>query len=225
MRLFSERSNSSTNKMELYIKAGPDGESSGDCPFAHFVRAVIVAKGLECKIIPRTKENKPDWLINDFEGKMPCLKNGDDIIIESSKIVSYLEEKFPENKIECEQDESVLHLTQGLFPSLALFIKQKEYDPKLEKRLADEIGKLDRHMETSGGPYLCRKTVTLADFNLAPKLFHLKITLDHFYPHLFRKIVPVRVITYMDLVLASDPIVSCSYPESDVIAGWTAARE
>jgi hypothetical protein len=28
---------------------------------------------------------------------------------------------------------------------------QAEYDPKLEKRLSDEIGKLDRHLETSGG--------------------------------------------------------------------------
>ena len=32
------------------MKAGPDGESIGDCPFAHFVRAVIHAKGLECKV-------------------------------------------------------------------------------------------------------------------------------------------------------------------------------
>ena len=36
--------------MELYIKAGPDGTSVGDCPFAHFVRAVLSMKGLECTV-------------------------------------------------------------------------------------------------------------------------------------------------------------------------------
>ena len=29
-------------KMELYLKAGADGQSVGDCPFAHYVRWLIV---------------------------------------------------------------------------------------------------------------------------------------------------------------------------------------
>ena len=36
--------------MELYLKAGSDGKSVGDCPFAHFVRAAISFKGLECEV-------------------------------------------------------------------------------------------------------------------------------------------------------------------------------
>ena len=30
--------------MDLYLKAGPDGKSVGDCPFAHYVRMVLHAK-------------------------------------------------------------------------------------------------------------------------------------------------------------------------------------
>ena len=36
--------------MELYIKAGPDGSDVGDCPFAHFVRAVIAFKGQNMEV-------------------------------------------------------------------------------------------------------------------------------------------------------------------------------
>jgi len=210
--------------MELYVKAGPDGESIGDCPFAHFVRAVIIAKGLECKVIPRTKDNKPDWLVNDYDGKMPCLRDGEDTITESSTIVNYLETKYPSELVECDQDQSVLHLTQGFFPAFATFMMGAEYDPKLEKRLSDEIGKLDRHLETSGGPFLCKKNPTLADMNLGPKLYHLKITLEHFYPKLSNTMLPPRVTTYIDEVLSCAPIAGSSYPPDHIIAGWTAAR-
>lgn len=211
--------------MELYVKAGPDGQSVGDCPFAHSVRAVIFAKGLECKVIPRTKDNKPDWLVNDYDGKMPCLRNGDDIVIESSSIVNYLEEAFPQEKVVCDQDQSVLHLTQGFFPAFAAFMKKAEFDPKLENRLSMEIGKLERHLETSGGPFLCKMTPTLADMNLGPKLYHLKITLEHFYPKLVSQMLLPRVKIYMDQVLSAAPIAQCSYPPEHVIAGWTAARK
>ncbi len=30
--------------MDLYLKAGPDGKSVGDCPFAHNVRMVLYLK-------------------------------------------------------------------------------------------------------------------------------------------------------------------------------------
>eukprot|EP00088_Acartia_fossae_P062262 TRINITY_DN7506_c0_g1_i8.p1 TRINITY_DN7506_c0_g1~~TRINITY_DN7506_c0_g1_i8.p1 ORF type:complete len:212 (-),score=48.91 TRINITY_DN7506_c0_g1_i8:249-884(-) len=211
--------------MELYVKAGPDGESIGDCPFAHFVRAVLAAKDLSCQVIPCTRDNKPDWLVNDHEGRMPCLRNGEDIVTESAAIVCYLEEKFPETKVECDMDQSVLLLLQGFFPAFANFMKKVEHDPKLEKRLAEEIGKLERHLETSGGPFLCKKTPTLADLSLAPKLYHLKITLEHFYPKLSKSMLPPLVTSYIEQILSTDVISLYSYPPEYVIAGWTADRK
>ncbi|KAL7565105.1 hypothetical protein ACA910_005113 [Epithemia clementina (nom. ined.)] len=41
--------------MTLYLKAGPDGISVGDCPFAHYVRIVLEEKGLEYDLKPSTK--------------------------------------------------------------------------------------------------------------------------------------------------------------------------
>ena len=62
--------------MELYIKAGPKDGDVGDCPFAHYVRCVLNYKKLEYKSLPCKPDSKPDWLIKELEGKMPCLKQG-----------------------------------------------------------------------------------------------------------------------------------------------------
>ena len=38
----TEREHYDLVTMELYLKAGADGQSVGDCPFAHYVRWLIV---------------------------------------------------------------------------------------------------------------------------------------------------------------------------------------
>ena len=60
--------------MTLYVKAGPDGKSLGDCPFAHYVRMVLEVKGLEYELKPSVQDTKPSWLIEYYDGKMPALR-------------------------------------------------------------------------------------------------------------------------------------------------------
>ena len=52
--------------MTIYLKAGPDGTSVGDCPFAQFVRMVLEEKGLEYTVKPCVQETKPSWLVELF---------------------------------------------------------------------------------------------------------------------------------------------------------------
>ena len=62
----------------MYLKAGPALGSVGDCPFSHAVRMLLRAKGLDarCALHPCAREQKPEWLVRDFQGKMPCLDDG-----------------------------------------------------------------------------------------------------------------------------------------------------
>ncbi len=73
--------------MDLYVKAGPDGKSVGDCPFAHYVRMVLKLKGVgdvNLHPLPNDPKAKPEWLVQEFDGKMPCL------VREGKKIVRIL---------------------------------------------------------------------------------------------------------------------------------------
>ena len=63
--------------MELYIKAGKVDGEVGDCPFAHYVRGVLQHKNVEYNVRPCKPDSKPSWLVNDLDGRMPCLKQGD----------------------------------------------------------------------------------------------------------------------------------------------------
>ena len=52
--------------MELFLKAGPEGTEIGDCPFAHYVRMVLAAKGVDYVATPCVQETKPQWLVDGY---------------------------------------------------------------------------------------------------------------------------------------------------------------
>ena len=82
--------------MTLYLKAGPDGTSVGDCPFAHYVRIVLNEKGLEYDLKPSTQDTKPQWLIDFYDGSMPALRHRKECYVESDVIAQYLDFFFQE---------------------------------------------------------------------------------------------------------------------------------
>ena len=106
--------------MELYLKAGPDGQSVGDCPFAHYVRALLAHKGLECQAVPCSPTSKPSWLIERHGGKMPCLRSGDREVTESSSIAEFINTSFPPALA---TGEGVREQVAGIFPATARLAK------------------------------------------------------------------------------------------------------
>ena len=73
-------------KMELFVKAGPEGTDIGDCPFAQYNRMVLAAKGVSYTTTPCTADTKSDWLVESYEGKMPCLLHEGEARVESEDI-------------------------------------------------------------------------------------------------------------------------------------------
>merc|ERR1712032_994019 len=82
---FYQQDKNKSRKMELYLKAGADGLTVGDCPFAHYVRALLAYKGLSCTVHPCPPSGKPSWLVEQHGGKMPCLRINDNVITEEVK--------------------------------------------------------------------------------------------------------------------------------------------
>ena len=75
------------------------------------------------------------------------------------------------------------------------------------------------------GAYLCGDQVSLADLAIAPKLFHLKTTLEEFSPNTFEKVKKFQNLSkYIETMLAENCVSSCSYPKETVLWGWGQAR-
>ena len=220
-----ERQVYQSTKMELYLKAGPQGTSVGDCPFAHYVRCVLHFKGLECKVLPCTAETKPAWLINECSGKMPCLRIDGLTITESGEIVKYIEKTYTEPSLTVPNLNEAMQIQANMFLPMAKFLKSKEFDEGKENDLITELNKLNEHFGKN--KYLAGDSLSLADYSLGPKLYHLDIAVDHFYPDTRKKIKNTceNLENYMTLIFEDSSFEATKYPHDVVIWGRTNARK
>ena len=222
--------------MTLYIKAGPDGNSVGDCPFAHFVQMVLHEKNLEFDVRPCTQETKPAWLIEHYGGKMPALRHRKECYTESDVIAQYLDFFFQEpalsgkKKAMADANEAV----DGFFPAVAKYLKHTpdgdDEDLELKVNLESALRKLESHLTRvdRSGPYLVGdgESLTLADCSLAPKLYHMQTGLKAFKDNAIDVGTTFPAVqTYMNILFERQSFVDALYPEETVLWGWSNARQ
>ena len=221
--------------MTLYIKAGPDGTSVGDCPFAHFVRMVLGEKNLDYEVKPSTQERKPAWLIEHYEGKMPALRHRKECYTESDVIAQYLDFFFQEPELTVSKKEmaEANEAVDGFFRAVAKYLKHTpdgdDEDNKFKADLESSLQNLETYLtrDERTGPYMVGdgEKITLVDCSLAPKLYHMRTGLKAFkvnaidigasYP---------AVQAYMETMFQQRSFVDALYPEETVIWGWNNAR-
>ena len=160
--------------MTLYIKPGPDGKSIGDCPFAHFVRIVLAEKHLDdYDLVPCTPDMKPNWLVEEYGGKMPALRHRKECYVDSEVIAQYLDFFFIEPKLSPpppssssrkkgngdDDDDDVMAIAtkavEGFFPAMAKYIKyrggtngddEEEEDVARRSVLEERLQALEDHL-------------------------------------------------------------------------------
>lgn len=217
--------------MTLYMKAGPDGKSVGDCPFAHFVRMVLEEKGLEYDVKPCVAETKPAWLLEYYDGKMPALRHRKECYVESDVIAEYLDFFFqnPSLKVDRELMDAAEGAVEGLFPAIAKYLKHTpDGDAQdVEKKMALEqsLERLNTHLSSVDGPYMTGHSFSLVDCGLAPKLYHMKTGVDSFKNGSidFATQFPA-VDEYMKTVFDRPSFQQTVYPTEVVTWGWGNAR-
>lgn len=175
----------------LYLKAGPDGTSVGDCPFAHYVQMVLHEKQVSFKAQPATKGTKPKWIIDKYGGSLPALQCGDDEIcmVESDAIAKFVDESvttpphLASGKYTSEEMKAAGECTNGFFPAVARYFKHTingdEEDLKRKAALEEALGKIEAQLGQQGksGPFLAGngENITLLDCSMIPKLYHLSV--------------------------------------------------
>ena len=215
--------------MILYIKAGPDGTSVGDCPFAHFVRLVLEEKGLDYTVQPCTAETKPQWLVEHYQGKMPALRHRKECYTESGTIADYLEFFFPEPSLQFKKSTTVdgSSVVEGFFPAVAQYIKAPEgQDEEQLQALQDKLTAMNRHFVESGVAFVEGDSMTLSDCRLVPQLYHLQTAIEGFklgtpniedsYPQIF---------AYYERCASRPSFQATIYPKDTVLWGWGNARK
>nr|XP_060641353.1 chloride intracellular channel protein 5 isoform X2 [Anolis sagrei ordinatus] len=183
-------------EIELFVKAGVDGESIGNCPFSQRLFMILWLKGVVFNVTTVDLKRKPADLHNLAPGTHPPFLTFDgDVKTDVNKIEEFLEEtlsppKYP--KLAAKHRESN---TAGIdiFSKFSAFIKntKQQDNTSLERGLTKALKKLDEYLKNplpeeinassaeedkvSKRKFLDGDELTLADCNLLPKLHVVKI--------------------------------------------------
>jgi chloride intracellular channel protein 1 len=155
--------------MILYLKAGEDGKSVGDCPFGQNIRMILEEKQIKYDIrtCSTSTETKPNWLIEYYDGQLPALRHKKECYIETNIIVSYLDYFFPTSE---NNDENISNKSQsnkesktnldnaeenalgGFFPSIARYLKDVNDDDDENENetlevLKERLDSLENHFK------------------------------------------------------------------------------
>ncbi|XP_028656997.1 chloride intracellular channel protein 1 [Erpetoichthys calabaricus] len=183
-------------QVELFVKAGTDGASIGNCPFSQRLFMVLWLKGVTFNVTTVDMKRKPEILKDLAPGAQPpFLVYGSEVKTDTNKIEEFLEEtlsppKYP--KLAAKNPESN---TAGvdIFSKFSAYIKNSNpaINDNLEKGLLKALKKLDNYLNTplpdeidensaeddavSHRTFLDGNDLTLADCNLLPKLHIVKV--------------------------------------------------
>ncbi|KAG5276741.1 hypothetical protein AALO_G00109200 [Alosa alosa] len=180
----------------LFVKAGIDGESIGNCPFSQRLFMILWLKGVVFNVTTVDLKRKPADLHNLAPGTHPpFLTYNGEVKTDINKIEEFLEEvlappSYP--KLAAKNRESN---TAGIdiFAKFSAYIKntKAEANKGLEKNLTKALKKLDDYLNSalpdeidansmdderaSLRKFLDGNELTLADCNLLPKLHIVKV--------------------------------------------------
>ncbi|XP_068136269.1 chloride intracellular channel protein 5 isoform X2 [Hyperolius riggenbachi] len=184
--------------ISLYVRAGSDGESIGNCPFSQRLFMILWLKGVVFNVTTVDLKRKPADLHNLAPGTHPpFLTFNGEVKTDVNKIEEFLEEilappRYP--KLAAKHRESN---TAGIdiFAKFSAYIKntKQQDNAALEKGLTKALKKLDDYLNTplpeeidansreeekvSRRKFLDGDELTLADCNILPKLHVVKSSL------------------------------------------------
>ncbi|KAM6162787.1 chloride intracellular channel protein 6 [Erethizon dorsatum] len=180
----------------LFVKAGYDGESIGNCPFSQRLFMILWLKGVIFNVTTVDLKRKPSDLQNLAPGTNPPFMTFDgEVKTDVNKIEEFLEEKlapprYPKLGTQHPESNSA---GNDVFAKFSAFIKntKKDANEVYEKNLLRALKKLDNYLNSplpdeidadstedvavSGRKFLDGDELTLADCNLLPKLHIIKI--------------------------------------------------
>jgi len=219
---------SKPTRTTLYTKAGPDGKSLGDCPFSHSVQMALRLKGVDFDIVPCTQETKPQWLLDEVDGKMPCVYHGGIPHVETLEILSWIEAEFTEPSLTVPDNlPDAASECFGLFPAIAKFTKNQDasQDEELRIILSMKLASLRAFIARFGGKFICGDEPTLLDCEVLPKLYVLEHSTAH-YKNFSLEVFPVgdEVREYYERGSAMPAFTESTYPKDVGIWGWGQAR-
>lgn len=168
------------------------------CPFAQRAWMALVHKGIEFEYIEVDPYDKTDWWIKTSRGAelVPVLVQanengiGETTIVESTRILEYLDEYLPDTKpifagdalVRAEQKYWMDYIGNKITPYVYRFLKASEAGAQRDEakdKLLEGLTGLTRAMDDEG-PYFSGNSVGAVDIALIPFAYRIDVLLGHY---------------------------------------------
>ncbi|XP_070567536.1 chloride intracellular channel protein 5-like [Ptychodera flava] len=215
--------NNSNDTIELFVRAGRDGKSLGDCVFCQRIFLILCLKKVSFNITTVDMNKKPKRFMDISPGgKIPVLVDGERVLTDVSEMADYLEQTIPEPSLRSTNKKAMM-AGIDVFQRFSRFIKNDDSskDEILRNSLQKEVASLDAFLksEDSPGKFLDGDTMTQLDCNMLPKLHHIRVASKHFknfelpeeYDGLW---------AYLNAAYETEEFKDTMYPDEEVIHGW-----
>jgi RNA polymerase-associated protein len=156
------------------------------CPYCARARIALAEKGVEHEVVPVDLADRPAWIYEKNEtGRVPVLEEGAWILPESSVILEYIEERYPEPPL-LPADPAARALARvWIFRHDELsgpYYALRRGEDGAAERFDEQLARLDAALERQ--PYLTGDEYGLADIAYVPWLLRardvLGVSLDAF---------------------------------------------
>lgn len=163
------------------------------CPYAQRTRLVIEHKHIPVETINVNLKRKPDWLFEmNPTGLVPVLQWGDKVLYESGACNDYLDEAFPQNKLnpadpyQRARDRQLWESMGKMISSFYDVAGTQGKDEKVLARLFRAFSRYEKELTRRGGPFFGGSQVCMADLMLWPWFERLPVV---------NAVVPATTIT------------------------------
>ncbi|KAK2189836.1 hypothetical protein NP493_96g13059 [Ridgeia piscesae] len=169
-----ENSVSPSNHLELFVKAGKDGENYGGCPQCQRQFMVLLMKANAGELTFKVKTvnmMKPPAEFKKMSSRLPVLVHGSEVLSDPDEMIQYVDEHFPYPPMAYNNEEAA-QACIDVFSKFSFYIKDVSHS---SAPLIAEMRKLNAYLEGSKHKFLCRDIPDHLDCLMLPKLQHIRV--------------------------------------------------
>ena len=175
----AEEHQAPSNHLELFVKAGKDGESYGGCPLCQRMFMILLMKANAAELtftVTTVNMAKPPADFKKLASRLPVIVHGSEILSDPDEMIQYIDEHFPYPPMAYDNVKAA-QASLDVFSKFSFYIKAVSHSPT---PLLAELRKLNSYLEESTHKFLCRDIPDHLDCLMLPKLQHIRVVAKAF---------------------------------------------
>lgn len=204
----------------LFVKSGADCKRYGACPFCQRIFMILMVKAnankLKFKVATVNLVKPPEQFRKMGLRRLPALVFGDECHEIVDDIVQFLDECFPTKNRLSYDNADAEYAVKNVFSKFCFFLKEVTKD---SKQLEAELKLLNEYLMKAGTKFLCSDQPTHLDFEVLPKLQHIRIACKALKNYEFSPELK-HLWTYLKNAYSDDLFVKTCPSDQEIILHW-----